>query len=238
MATPHIDADHGDFAPAVLMPGDPRRARRIAEYLMPDAVVVSSVRGNEAFTGTVDGKPLSVMASGMGMPSAVLYANELYREFDVERIIRVGTAGGLSPRVVVGDVVIALGAHTDSAINVRRTPGIHFSAMASYNLVEAAANAARNDAGASDIHVAPIVSRDHFYGNSPEQIEALAAHGTLCVEMEAAGLYGVAAEHGKEALAVVTISDHLTVAGTDMTAEERETRFAGALRLAVAAAHS
>ncbi|UNX53668.1 purine-nucleoside phosphorylase [Georgenia sp. TF02-10] len=234
MATPHISAEKGDFAPAVLMPGDPRRAERIAAQLMPDARKVSDVRGIGAYTGTVDGKPLSVMASGMGMPSLGIYANELFRFYDVQRIIRVGTAGGLSPKVKVGDVVVALGAHTDSAMNTARIPGIHFSAVASYPLVAAAVAAA---GGASDVHVAPVVSRDHFYGNPPEQVQALADYGTLCVEMEAAGLYGVAAELDRQALAVLTISDHLLDGGADMTAEEREQNFSRALGLAVAAAH-
>jgi purine-nucleoside phosphorylase len=234
MATPHIAAEKGDFAPAVLMPGDPRRAERIANLLMPDARKVSDVRGIGAYTGTVDGKPLSVMASGMGMPSIGIYANELFAEYDVRRIIRVGTAGGLAPKVKVGDVVIALGAHTDSAMNTSRIPGIHFSAVASYPLVAAAVAAAGD---ATTIHVAPVVSRDHFYGNPAEQIQALADYGTLAVEMEAAALYAVAAQHDREALAVLTISDHLLDHSQDMTAQEREENFERALTLAVAAAH-
>ncbi|MFH5823591.1 purine-nucleoside phosphorylase [Georgenia sp. AZ-5] len=234
MATPHIAAEKGDFAPAVLMPGDPRRAERIAALLMPDARKVSDVRGIGAYTGTVDGKPLSVMASGMGMPSLGIYANELYSQYDVQRIIRVGTAGGLAHKVKVGDVVIALGAHTDSAMNTTRIPGIHFSAVASYPLVAAAVAAAGD---AADVHVAPVVSRDHFYGNPAEQIRALADYGTLAVEMEAAGLYGIAAQYDREALAVLTISDHLLDPSRDMSAEDRESNFQRALGLAVAAAH-
>ena len=234
MATPHISAEKGDFAPAVLMPGDPRRAERIAAALMPDARKVSDVRGIGAYTGTVDGKPLSVMASGMGMPSLGIYANELFESYGVQRIIRVGTAGGLSPRVKVGDVVIALGAHTDSAMNTSRIPGIHFSAVASYPLVAAAVAAAGD---AKDIHIAPVVSRDHFYGNAAEQIQALADYGTLAVEMEAAGLYAIAAQYDRQALAVLTISDHLLDHTQDMSAEDREHNFDRALALAVAAAH-
>ncbi|TRW47486.1 purine-nucleoside phosphorylase [Georgenia yuyongxinii] len=234
MATPHIAAEKGDFAPAVLMPGDPRRAERIANLLMPDARKVSDVRGIGAYTGTVDGKPLSVMASGMGMPSLGIYANELFSQFDVRRIIRVGTAGGLAHKVKVGDVVVALGAHTDSAMNTTRIPGIHFSAVASYPLVAAAVAAAGSD---TTIHVAPVVSRDHFYGNPAEQVQALADYGTLAVEMEAAGLYAIAAQYDREALAVLTISDHLLDHSQDMTAEEREHNFERALALAVAAAH-
>ncbi|MGO1172778.1 MAG: DeoD-type purine-nucleoside phosphorylase [Actinomycetaceae bacterium] len=238
MATPHIAAEPGDIAPAVLLPGDPRRAARIAGLLMPDAEVVSDVRANKVFTGEVDGKPLSVMASGMGMASTVLYANELFEHFGVQRIVRVGTAGDLARHVSVGDVVIALGAHTDSAINVPRLPGLHFSAVASYPLVAAAVEASKEHAGDTPVHVAPIVSRDHFYGNAPELNEALASYGTLAVEMEAAGLYGVAAEYGREALAVLTVSDHLLDHSGDMSPEDRETRFTLALTLALAAAHS
>jgi purine-nucleoside phosphorylase len=234
MATPHIAAEKGDFAPAVLMPGDPRRAERIAAALMPDARKVSDVRGIGAYTGTVDGHPLSVMASGMGMPSLGIYANELFDHYGVQRIIRVGTAGGLSPKVKVGDVVVALGAHTDSAMNTSRIPGIHFSAVASYPLVAAAVAAAGD---ATDIHVAPVVSRDHFYGNPAEQVQALADYGTLAVEMEAAGLYAIAAQYDRQALAVLTISDHLLDHTQDMSAEDRERTFDRALALAVAAAH-
>ncbi|MDD9207549.1 purine-nucleoside phosphorylase [Georgenia sp. 10Sc9-8] len=234
MATPHIDAEKGDFAPAVLMPGDPRRAQRIAEQLMPDARLVNDVRGMSGYTGTVDGKPLSVMGSGMGQPSITIYATELLRDFGVERIIRVGTAGGIAPTVRVGDVVVAMGAHTDSAMNAARIPGIHFSAVASYDLAAAAVGAAHADG--EPVHVGTIISRDHFYLPSP--IETLGAYGVLAVEMEAAALYGVAAEFGKEALTVLTVSDHLLDPSQDMSSADRETKFQRALSLAVAAAHS
>ncbi|MFD1719459.1 DeoD-type purine-nucleoside phosphorylase [Georgenia deserti] len=232
MPTPHIAAEVGEIAPAVLLPGDPRRAERIAAQLMPDARQVSDVRGNGVYTGQVDGRPLTVMASGMGMPSLGIYANELFATYGVERIVRVGTAGGMSPQVKVGDVVVALGAHTDSAMNDRRIAGIRFSAVASYPLVAAAVAAAGDD----PVHVAPVVSRDHFYGNPPEQIQALADHGTLAVEMEAAALYGIAAQYGRQALAVCTISDHLLDSSQDFSAAQREENFQRALQLALAAA--
>jgi purine-nucleoside phosphorylase len=237
MATPHIAAEPGDFAPAVLMPGDPRRARRIAEALMPDARLVTDVRGMLGFTGTVDGRPLSVMGSGMGQPSATIYATELYREYGVQRIIRVGTAGGIAPSVGVGDVVVAMGAHTDSSMNQLRIPGVNFSAVASFELAAAAVEASRADDGAP-VHVGTIISRDHFYLAVPDQTARLGAYGVLAVEMEAAALYGVAAEHGRQALAILTISDHLLDPSQDMSAADRETKFQRALRLAVAAAHS
>ena len=238
MATPHIAAEPDDFAPAVLMPGDPRRAQRIAEGLMDDARLVTDVRGMLGFTGTVDGKPLSVMGSGMGQPSFSIYATELFSQFGVERIIRVGTAGGIGKHVHVGDVVIATGAHTDSAMNQLRIPGVNFSAVADFRLAMAAYRAGI-EAGLSDrMHTGTIISRDHFYFTPEGQTERLSAYGTLCVEMEAAALYGVAAEFGKQALAVLTISDHLLDHSGDMTAAERETRFRDSLQLAVAAALS
>jgi purine-nucleoside phosphorylase len=233
MATPHIAAEPGDFAPAVLFPGDPKRAQRIAEAVLDSPRLVTDVRGILGFTGTYQGKPLSVMASGMGMPSATIYATELYRFYGVERIVRVGTAGGLSDRVERGDVVIGLGAHTDSSMNASRIPGVHFSAVADWTLAKAAADAAGDD---PHVHVGTLYSADHFYFKPEGLNEALAAHGCLAVEMEAAGLYGLAAAEGKAALAVTTVSDHLMVPGRDLTAQERETIFQRALDLALTAA--
>ncbi|MDO5737185.1 MAG: purine-nucleoside phosphorylase, partial [Propionibacteriaceae bacterium] len=213
----------------------PKRAERIAHLLMEDAELVTDVRGMLGFTGTVDGKPLTVMGSGMGMPSATLYATELYSEYDVQRIIRVGTCGGLSHDVAVGDVIVGLGAHTDSNMNQQRLPGINFSALASFNLAAAAVNAADDS---MTVHVGPILSKDHFYFEGASSIELLSKYGVLGVEMEAAGIYGVAAEFGRQALTVLTVSDHLLDHGSDMSAEDRETKFQGALKLAVAAALS
>ncbi|MBM7825255.1 purine-nucleoside phosphorylase [Arcanobacterium pluranimalium] len=234
MATPHIGAEKGDFAPAVLMPGDPRRAERMAHLLMDDAKLVTDVRGILGFTGTVNGKPLSIMASGMGQPSLSIYVNELFMHYDVERIIRVGTCGGLSPRVKIGDVVIANGAHYEGVINTYIAPNIHYSAVADYQLVRAAADAA---AGDEHVVVGPVVSRDRFYGVDMADNKALADAGTMGVEMEAGALYGLAAQYGKQALAVLTVSDHLFDSSQDMSAEERESNFQRALKLAVAAAH-
>ena len=240
MATPHIAAEPGDFAPAVLMPGDPGRARRIAETLLTRPRLVTDVRGMLGFTGTVDGKRLSVMGSGMGQPSLTIYATELFDQFGVERIIRVGTAGGISERVSVGDVVIATGAHTDSAMNQLRIPGVNFSAVADFRLAAAAYQAAQPEGAQAEgaVHLGTVMSRDHFYFTPQGQTEALARYGVLGVEMEAAALYGVAAEYDKQALAILTVSDHLLDHSSDMSATERETRFTDSLRLAVAAAHS
>ena len=225
MATPHIAAAPGDFAPAVLMPGDPKRAQRIAEILMADARMITDVRGMLGFTGTVNGKPLSVMGSGMGQPSFTIYATELFSQFGVERIIRVGTIGAISPKVEVGDVVVATGAHTDSSMNQLRIPGINFSAVADFHLAQAAYEASLTPQAGVDgtVHLGTVISRDHFYFTPQGQTEALAAYGVLGVEMEAAALYGVAAEYGKQALAVLTVSDHLLDHSGDMSAAERET---------------
>lgn len=233
MATPHITAERGDFAPAVLMPGDPKRAERMADALLSEVRKVTDVRGIGGYTGLYRGKPLSVMASGMGQPSLAIYATELFSFYDVERIIRVGTMGGLADDANPGDVVIAIGAHTDSSIVDGVVPGIRFSATASWNLLRAAVDAAGDD---PRVKVGTVVSRDRFYGNPTEQTKRLAEVGTLGVEMEAAGLYAIAAELGKEALAVLTISDHLFDSSRDMTAEERETNFSKALHVAASAA--
>jgi purine-nucleoside phosphorylase len=234
MATPHIAAGPGDFAPAVLMPGDPKRADRMAGTILEDPRVVSDVRGIRAHTGTVAGRPLSIMASGMGMPSMGIYATELFRFFGVERIIRVGTAGGISPKVRSGDVVVATGAHTSSAMNELRIPGLHFAAVADFGLLQAAMAAA---AGDPRVFAGTVVSNDHFYRDFMAGYTAqLAAHGVLACEMEAAALYGVAAAEGKAALTVCTVSNHLTEPGQDMSSAEREKTFGRALELAVAAA--
>lgn len=237
MATPHINAEIGQIAPAVIMPGDPKRAERIAGLLMDDAALVTDVRGILGFTGTVEGKPLSVVASGMGMPSSVIYATELYQVYGVQRIVRVGTAGGIPPHVKVGDVIVAIGAHTQSNMNQLRLPGLYFSAVASHRLASAAVAAAA-DLDAT-VHAGTTVCKDHFYLPGPAgELELLAKYGVLGVDMESAGIYGAAAEFGREALTVLTVSDHLLDHSQDMSAEDRETRFQGALKLAVAAALS
>ena len=237
MGTAHINADSDAFAPAVIMPGDPKRAERIARLLMDDARQVTDVRGMLGFTGTVDGRPLSVMGSGMGMPSAVLYATELFSFFGVERIIRIGTSGGIAPHVKVGDVIVAIGAHTDSNMNQERLPGYHFAAMASFELAQAAVAAS---GGHDNVHVGAVVCKDHFYF-SPDHtasLEQLGTYGVLGVDMESAGIFGAAAEFGRQSLTVLTVTDHLLDHSQDMSAEDRETRFTQALDLVVAAAFS
>lgn len=229
MATPHIGAAPGEIAPLVLMPGDPRRATRIAQSLLTDARLVTEVRGILGYTGLHDGRPVSVLASGMGVPSISIYATELFRFYGVRRIVRLGTAGAIAPSVAVGDVVIASAAHTDSSVSRLLVEGVTLSLAASYGLLSAAVAAA--SAGA---HVGPVLTSDHFYLERSSVFDLLERYGTLAVEMEAAGLYAVASREGGEALAVLTVSDHIRT-GASMSAEERESRFARAADVAVAA---
>ncbi|WP_367325108.1 purine-nucleoside phosphorylase [Streptomyces sp. HUAS ZL42] len=234
--TPHIAAAPGDFAPLVLMPGDPRRARRIAETFLQDARLVTDVRGVFGYTGTHEGEPMSVLASGMGIPSVSIYATELLRHYGVRRIVRVGTAGAIPGSVALRDVVIASAAHTDSQVGRLPDFGVTLSLAPSHRLLGAAVRAAGQEQpdGGGAVHVGPVFSTDHFYLDRPAVFEALERRGTLAVEMEAAGLYAVAAAEGGEALAVLTASDHLRT-GKELSAAERETCFERAVRIAAAA---
>ncbi len=230
MATPHISAEPGDFAPLVLMPGDPRRARRIADEFLDDARLVTEVRGILGFTGTHEGRAVSVLASGMGGPSIAIYATELARFYGVTRIVRVGTAGGLQPGVPLGTVVAASVAHTDSAMTANWAPGVTLGAAPAFPLLRAAVEAAER--GGLALRVGPVFSSDTFYADEPST--GLARFGTLAVEMEAATLYAVGAKEGIETLALVTVTDDLTT-GEHLSSDERETGFGAAARLALAA---
>jgi purine-nucleoside phosphorylase len=230
MATPHISAEPGDFAPLVLMPGDPRRARRIADEFLDDARLVTEVRGILGFTGTHEGRAVSVLASGMGGPSIAIYATELARVYGVTRIVRVGTAGGLQPGMPLGTVVAASVAHTDSAMTTGWVPGVALGAAPAFPLLRAAVEAAERQG--VPLRVGPVFSSDTFYGDAPPT--ALARFGTLAVEMEAATLYAVGAKEGMQTLALVTVTDDLTT-GEHLSADERETGFGAAARLALAA---
>ncbi|MDG9713680.1 purine-nucleoside phosphorylase [Streptomyces sp. DH10] len=230
--TPHIAARPGDFAPLVLMPGDPRRARRVAETFLRSARQITDVRGILGYTGTHRGVPMSVLASGMGIPSVTIYATELFRHYGVRRIVRVGTAGAIPAAVSLRNVVIASAAHTDSSLSRVLGDGVTLSLAPSYRLLRAAADAAERDPSA--VHIGPVFSSDHFYLDRPALFDALEHRGTLAVEMEAAGLYAVACAEGGEALAVLTVSDHLRT-GDALTAEERETDFDRTLRIAATA---
>lgn len=233
MPTPHITAEPGQIAPLVLMPGDPRRAKRIADGFLENVELVSDVRGIGCYTGTWQGTPMSVMASGMGIPSISIYAEELFREYDVQRICRVGTCGGIADDVKVRDVVIGNAAHTNSQVATLQAPGLSLSLAASYPMLRGAVEAA--ESAELNARVGAVFSSDFFYGTRPDIMKTLAELGTLGVEMEAAGLYFAAARHRREALAVCTVSDHLFDSAGDMSAEERETSFEKALQVAAAA---
>jgi purine-nucleoside phosphorylase len=232
MPTPHISAEPGDFAEAILLPGDPLRAAGIAGSLLEDARQVNVVRNMLGFTGSYEGMPVSVMGTGMGIPSSAIYVTELIRDYGVERLVRVGTCGGVADEVGVGDVVAAIGASTDSTINRVRYNGWDFSATADYGLLSAAVAAAEElDA---TIHVGNIHSADLFYSPIPDVALIWRHMGILAVEMEAAGLYGIAAEERVRALAISTVSDHL-VGDEHMSSSERETGFEAMAKIALEA---
>lgn len=218
--TPHNHARPGDYAEAVLLPGDPLRAKWIAETFLSDAKLVNSVRNCLGFTGTWNGKPVSVQATGMGQPSTAIYVHELLNVYGVKTMIRVGTCGGLNTKVKVRDVVIGASASTDSTIVKSAFGAYNYAPAADFSLLRAADEAAR--AHGKTVHVGGIVSSDIFY--HPSGLDAYApliAHGVLGVEMEAATLYTLAARFGARALAICTMTDCL-VTGAEIDAEARQ----------------
>jgi len=222
MPTPHLSAEKGDFAPSVLLPGDPLRAEHIADNFLDDVKQVNEVRNMLGFTGTYEGVPISVMGTGMGIPSASIYATELITEYGVERLIRVGSCGGILSSVNIRDVILAIGACTDSGVNRVRYGGYDFSATADFLLLRAAADVAA--ARGLEVKVGNVHSADLFYNPDPEAFDRMEAMGVLAVEMEAAGLYGVAAEKGGRSLTIATVSDHVRT-GASTTSEERQQTF-------------
>ncbi|WP_046079924.1 purine-nucleoside phosphorylase [Halomonas sp. HG01] len=222
MATPHIKAERGDFADTVLMPGDPLRARYIAENFLKNARQVNDVRNMYGYTGTYKGREISVMGHGMGIPSVSIYAKELITEFGVKSLIRVGSCGAVRDDVKVRDVVIGQGACTDSGVNRTRFLGNDFAAIADFELTRHAVDAAA--AQGVPVKVGNIFSADLFYDPRPEMIDLMRRYGIVGVEMEAAGLYGVAAEFGARAATICTVSDHI-VRGDSLSSDERATTF-------------
>ncbi len=228
--TPHIAAKEGDFARTVLMPGDPLRAKYIAETFLTDAVLVNNVRGVNGFTGTYNGKRVSVMASGMGIPSIGIYSYELFHFYDVENIIRIGTAGALSPELKIRDVVLGMGACTNSNYAAQyQLPGT-YAPIASFELLRKAV-AVVESMGNVGYKVGNLLSSDTFYSEDGGGI-AWQKMGVLAVEMEAAALYMNAARAGKNALAICTISDSL-VTGEVTTSEERQSSFSDMVKIAL-----
>ncbi|MBG6244671.1 purine-nucleoside phosphorylase [Candidatus Symbiopectobacterium sp. 'North America'] len=230
MATPHINAEKGDFADVVLMPGDPLRAKYIAETFLENAREVNNVRDMLGYTGNYKGRAISVMGHGMGIPSCSIYTKELITEYDVKTIIRVGSCGAVREDVKLYDVVIGMGACTDSKVNRLRFKDHDFAAIADFDLVRNAVDAAQ-DTGIT-VRVGNLFSADLFYTPDPQMFDVMEKYGILGVEMEAAGIYGVAAEFGAKALAICTVSDHIRT-GEQTTSHERQTEFNDMITIAL-----
>lgn len=228
MSTPHISANTNDFAETVLMPGDPLRAKFIAGNFLDNAKCVTKIRNMFGYTGTYKGQKVSVMGSGMGVPSISIYATELYKDFGVENIIRVGSCGAVRDDVKIRDIIIGMSASTDSNVNRQRFNQCDFAATADFSLLHGMVNTAERLN--HKVHVGSIFTADLFYTPQPEMFALMEKYGILAVEMEAAGLYGVAAEYGKKALTVLTVSDHIKT-GEQTSADERESTFKDMMEL-------
>jgi purine-nucleoside phosphorylase len=230
MTTKHINASVGDFADTVLMPGDPLRAKHIAEHFLSDARQITDVRNMLGFTGSYQGHEISIMAHGMGIPSASIYCTELVQDYGVARMIRVGSCGTVHPAVRLRDIVIAMGASTDSKVNRMRFGGHDLAAIASFELLRTAVRTAeQRELG---FHVGNVFSADLFYTPQPEMFELMERYRIIGVEMEIAGIYSLAAELGVEALAICTVSDDIR-SGEALSASERQTTFDEMISLAL-----
>ncbi|MBS4750654.1 purine-nucleoside phosphorylase [Granulicatella sp. zg-ZJ] len=227
----HIAAKPGDIADIVLLPGDPLRAKFIAETFLEDVVQYNTIRNMFGYTGTYKGTRVSVQGTGMGIPSMMIYANELITQYGVKTLIRIGSAGGMNLDVKVRDIVFAQGATTDSGIlNHIFENQVSFAALSNFALLDKAYHTAER-LGHHNIHVGNILSSDRFY-NAELNTKKLADYGVLAVEMEAAGLYALGAQHHVQTLAMVTISDHL-ITGEETTAQEREQTFTAMMEIAL-----
>ena len=233
--TIHIGAKPGEIADTVLLPGDPLRAKWAAETFLQSPKCINEVRGMLGYTGTWKGNPVTIHGSGMGMPSLSIYVNELIKDFDVKTLVRIGSAGGMSSKVKLRDVVIAMTSSTLSTPSLGMFKEINYAPCADYDLLSAAVAAAQHLK--IRIHVGGIYSSDVFYDERPDLTEQLARHGILAVEMETAELYNLAARYGRRALSVCTISDHL-ITNESMESEERERSFGDMVEIALTAAFS
>jgi purine-nucleoside phosphorylase len=228
--TPHIAAAEGDIAEAVLLPGDPLRAKFIAETFLESPRQYNAVRNMLGYTGTYRDLPVSVMGTGMGIPSASIYITELVRFYGARRLVRVGSCGGIATSVGMRDIILAVGANTDSGVNRARYHGWDFAATADLGLLMAAATAATN--AGLEIHSGNVHSSDAFYNPTSDALATWQRMNVLAVEMEAAGLYAIAHEEGVRALAILTVSDHL-VTQEETSADERERTFGDMVTLAL-----
>ncbi len=226
----HLAAKPGDIAETVLLPGDPLRAQWIAESYLEEPVCYNRVRGMLGYTGRYRGQRVSVQGSGMGIPSALIYGHELVAEYGVKRLIRTGTAGALQPGLALREVVLALSASTTSAINQAEFPFADFAPTATASLFLKAADYARKHQ--LPFRAGNVLSADAFYPPDPDAYAKWTRYGVLCVEMETAGLYTLAARHGIEALSILTVADSL-ITGEHTSAQERERSFAAMAELAL-----
>lgn len=233
--TIHIGAQPGDVAETVLLPGDPYRAKWAAENFLSDVRLINDVRGMLGFTGTWNGNVVTIQGSGMGMPSLSIYVNELIRDYDAQTLIRIGSCGAMQDHVALRDVIIAMTASTITSPSSGIFREFNFAPCADWTLLQAAVQAA--EAKGTPTHVGGIYSSDVFYDERPDLNEQMVRHGILGVEMEAAELYTLAARHGRRALAVLTVSDHLTT-GAGLPSDQRETSFGDMVEIALSAAFS
>ena len=226
----HIGAKKGEIAETILLPGDPLRAKWIAENYFESPKCYNDVRGMLGYTGTYKGKRVSVQGTGMGIPSALIYCNELIKEYGVKKLIRVGSAGAYQASLALRDVVIAMSASTNSNAFAEDFHGVHYAATASYELFKKATQVAEEK---GIIYKAgQVLSSDTFYENSKDAYKKWAKYGVLCVEMETAALYTLAAKYNVEALAILTISDSL-VTGKEISAQDREDSLSDMMEIAL-----
>ncbi len=231
--TPHIEACRGDFAETVLMPGDPLRAQALAKNHLDDVRLVNSVRNMFGFTGTFKGRPVSIMGSGMGMPSISIYAHELFDYYDVKQIIRVGTCGGLLPDMHVGDLVLASTASTDSAMNRQRFSGWDFAANADFELLRRVHEKAVQSG--LKIRTGNVFASDWFYNPDETFIAKVQKMGVLALDMESAALYALAHQHGRKALTILSVSDVIPT-GEQASHEVRQNAFGAVIEVVLEAA--
>jgi purine-nucleoside phosphorylase len=225
----HIGAQPGDIAERVLLPGDPMRAKWIAETFLKDPVCYSQVRGMLGFTGTWQGVPVSVQGSGMGMPSASIYTHELINDYGVKAVLRIGSCGALADDLHLGDVIAAIGSSTDSNMNRTRFDGLaDYAPVADFGLLRTAVEVAERREIA--MRVGPILASDMFYTDRPDIYDKLADYGVLAVEMESAAIYTIAARYKAKALTILTVSDHIR-RGENMSSEQREQGFSDMVQI-------
>lgn len=226
----HIEAKKGEIAETVLLPGDPLRAKWIAETFLEDSFCYNDVRGMLGFTGTFNGKKVSVQGTGMGMPSAMIYTHELIKNYGVKKMIRVGSAGAFQPDLKLMDIVIAMSASTNSSMNKNLFKGADFAPTANFELfMNAVKYSQENDI---EFRAGNVLSSDIFYDDDPEYYQKWANYGVLCAEMETAGIYTLAAKFGVKALSILTISDSL-VSGDEIASEIREQKLAQMVKIAL-----